>query len=82
MSVILSEAKNPGSFLLLDALRTTAEILRFAQDDRLRLSSHFLTRQAKLCRPGVSALTYAMNFGYATLLSSFQFLFSSFQPYD
>jgi len=33
MAVILSEAKDPGSFLWFSDLRTTAEILRCAQDD-------------------------------------------------
>jgi hypothetical protein len=33
MPVILSEAKDPGSFLWFSDLRTTAEILRCAQDD-------------------------------------------------
>jgi hypothetical protein len=32
--VILSAAKDPGSFLWFSNLRTTAEILRSAQDDK------------------------------------------------
>jgi len=39
MPVILSEAKDPGSFLWFIDLRTTAEILRCAQDDTFRISS-------------------------------------------
>ena len=37
---ILSEAKDPGSFLWFSDLRTTTEILRCAQDDTFRISSH------------------------------------------
>jgi len=33
VAVILSEAKDPGSFFWFGDLRTPAEILRFAQDD-------------------------------------------------
>ena len=40
--VILSEAKDPGSFLCFSDLRITTEILRCAQDDRIPISSHFL----------------------------------------
>jgi len=38
--VILSEAKDPRSFPWFNNLRTTAEILRCAQDDTFRISSH------------------------------------------
>jgi len=38
--VILSEAKDPRSFLCFSGLRTTSEILRCAQDDTSRISSH------------------------------------------
>jgi hypothetical protein len=44
MPVILSEAKDPGSFLWSSDLRTTAEILRYAQDDTFRISSHLPSR--------------------------------------
>jgi hypothetical protein len=43
--VILSEAKDLRSLLRFNDLRTTAEILRFAQDDTFRILSH-------LQRPG------------------------------
>ena len=40
--VILSAAKDPGSFLCFSDLRTITEILRCAQDDRLPVLSHVL----------------------------------------
>jgi hypothetical protein len=43
-AVILSEAKNPRSFLCFSGLRTTSEILRFAQDDTFRIPSHLPSR--------------------------------------
>ena len=42
--VILSVAKDPRSSLHLNDLRTTAEILRYAQDDTFRISSHLPSR--------------------------------------
>jgi len=44
MAVILSEAKDPGSFLWFSDLRTTAEILRGAQDDTSEFLHTFLRR--------------------------------------
>jgi len=37
-------AKDPSSFLCFSGLRTTAEILRYAQDDTFRISSHVHSR--------------------------------------
>jgi hypothetical protein len=50
MPVILSEAKDPSSFLWFSDLRTTAEILRCAQDDMFPIASHLLTPWAIFCR--------------------------------
>ena len=60
MAVILSEAKDPGSFLWFSDLRTTAEILRGAQDDTSEFLHTFL-------RPGLlyAAPNGALNNGRA-----------------
>jgi len=42
--VILSAAKDPGSSLWFSDLQTTAGILRSAQDDTFRISSHVPSR--------------------------------------
>jgi hypothetical protein len=43
LPVILSAAKDPGSFLGFNYLQTTAGILRCAQDDTFRISPRVLT---------------------------------------
>jgi len=64
MPVILSEAKDPGSFLWSSDLRTTAEILRgvypertteilrFAQNDKRRTQDDTFRISSHLQRPG------------------------------
>jgi len=66
MPVILSAAKDPGSFLWFSDLRTTAEILRCAQDD----TSEFLytfSRRGLNSAARLGGLTYATDLRSMTL---------------